>query len=54
MPGAPRKPAGGPELDELRQATKLKFEDDTWTAEDLHAFDAWLKELDTDVQIFRE
>ena len=52
MPDAPRRPAGGPELDELRQPTKLNFEgfeDYTWTDEEL---DAWLKDMDPDVQIF--
>ena len=54
MPGAPRKPAGEHELDELRQPTNLKFEDYVWTAEELRLLDAWLMELDPDVQIFRE
>ena len=40
-------------LDEWRQPTKLNFEDgEMWTAEELVAFDAWLKDMDPDVEIF--
>ena len=52
MPDAPRKPADGPKLDELRQGTKLNFDGVEWTAEEQDAFAAWLEELDPDAELF--